>query len=343
MGLIRISSVKRRRSKIYYPFILLFVVILGGIAGFMMLEGYSFFDAAYMTVITISTVGFSEVEELSKPGRAFTMGLILTSFGTFAFAISEITRFVVDGELEQYLYHRRVLHKIAKMSDHTIVCGYGRNGRQAVRTLREYGEKVVLIESNPDRQPASDSDGAVLHIIGNATHDQVLLDAGVKRAKAMISTLPKDADNLFVTLSARVLNPKMKIISRASEENSDSKLRHAGVNNVIMPDKVGGAHMAQLVMKPDVVEFMDQLTGQASVKEHLEEIDSNELPEEYMEKTIADLNIRARFGANIIGFKGADGKYQFNPPANAKLARDTKLFVLGTSDQIKDMKLSLRA
>lgn len=343
MGLIGITSLRRRRSKIYYPFILLFVLILAGIAGYMTLEGYSFFDAAYMTIITISTVGFAELEELSRPGRAFTMGLILTSFGTFAFAISEITRFVVDGELEQYVYQRRVLHRIAKLKGHTIVCGYGRNGRQAVRTLRDYGESVVLIEADQERQPRIDSDEGILYIIGNATHDKVLLDAGIKDAKALISTLPKDADNLFVTLSARVLNPEMKIISRASEENSDSKLRHAGVNNVIMPDKVGGAHMAQLVMKPDVVEFMDLLTGQASAKVHLEEINTNDLPNEYFGKTISDLDVRAKFGANIIGFKTAGGSYLFNPPANAKLEKNTKLFVLGDRNQISEMKASLNA
>lgn len=341
MGLIKISSLKRRRSKVYYPFIVLFVLILAGIAGYMTLEDYSFFDAAYMTIITISTVGFAEVEVLSVKGKLFTMGLILTSFGTFAFAISEITRFVVDGELEEYLYQRRVLQKIAKLKGHTIVCGYGRNGRQAVKTLREYGQPVVLIELNEEREPDFSEDEGLLYILGNATHDKVLQDAGLQDANALISTLPKDADNLFVTLSARVLNPNIKIISRASEENSDSKLRHAGVDNVIMPDKVGGAHMAQLVMKPDVVEFMDLLTGQANAKVHLEEIDSNDLPDEYMDKAISDLDVRAKFGANIIGFKNSDGNYQFNPPADAKLEKDTKLFVLGNSDQIKNMKASL--
>jgi voltage-gated potassium channel len=248
---------------------------------------------------------------------------------------------VIDGELQQYLYQYRVVRNIAKLENHTIICGYGRNGRQAVKTLLDYNETVVVVEKNPEMIARIQDEEKFLYFEGDASLDKTLLDAGLKNAKALITTLPNDADNLFVTLSARVLNPKIKIISRASEENSDSKLRHAGVSNVIMPDKVGGAHMAQLVVKPDVVEFMDLLTGQAMTKVHLEEIDSNELPREFLDRTIASLDIRKRFGANIIGFKSNTGDYQFNPPADAILECNTKLFVLGDHEQIAEMKTFL--
>lgn len=312
-----------------------------GIGGYSLIEGYNLEDAIYMTVITIATVGFSEVQPLSSAGRMFTVGLILTSFGTFAYAISQITRYVIDGELEQYLYQYRVVRNISKLEGHTIICGYGRNGRQAVKTLLDHNETVVVVEKNPEMIARIKDEEKFLYFEGDASVDKTLLDAGLKSAKALITTLPNDADNLFVTLSARVLNPKIKIISRASEENSDSKLRHAGVSNVIMPDKVGGAHMAQLVVKPDVVEFMDILTGQAASKVHLEEIDSNDLPVEFIDQTIATLDIRKRFGANIIGFKNSGGNYQFNPPADAILEANTKLFVLGDHEQIAEMKASL--
>ncbi len=298
-------------------------------------------DAFYMTVITISTVGYGEVFELTSYGQIFTAFLIISSFGTFAYAISQITRYVIDGELEQYLYQYRVVRNIAKLNGHTIICGYGRNGRQAVKTLLDHNETVVVVEKNPEMIARIKDEDKFLYFEGDASLDKTLLDAGLKSAKALITTLPNDADNLFVTLSARVLNPKIKIISRASEENSDSKLRHAGVSNVIMPDKVGGAHMAQLVVKPDVVEFMDILTGQAASKVHLEEIDSNDLPEEFIGQSISALDIRRRFGANIIGFKSNAGQYQFNPPADAILEANTKLFVLGDHEQIAEMKASL--
>lgn len=341
LGLIGLTPLARRGSKVYYPFILLAILFIGGTVGFMVIENYTIAEAAYMTVITISTVGFGEVQELSGKGRLFTIGLILTSFGTFAFAISSLTRYVVDGELEHYLYQKRVVRNISKLRNHTIICGYGRNGRQAVRTLLDHGQTVVVVEKNPDRIAKIKQADQFLYFEGDATLDRVLLDAGLDRASALITTLPNDADNLFVTLSAKVLSPKIKVISRASEENSDAKLRHAGVTNVIMPDKVGGAHMAQLVVKPDIVEFMDQLTGQALNKVHLEEICTDDLPDEFIGKTIADLDVRKRYGANIIGFKNADNKYEFNPPALSKLEPNTKLFVLGNLDQIQSMKATL--
>lgn len=312
-----------------------------GIGGNMFIEGYNLEDAIYMTVITISTVVYNEVQTLSSGGRMFTVGLILTSFGTFAYAISQITRYVIDGELQQYLYQYRVVRDIAKLENHTIICGYGRNGRQAVKTLLDYNETVVVVEKNPEMIARIQDEEKFLYFEGDASLDKTLLDAGLKNAKALITTLPDDADNLFVTLSARVLNPEIKIISRASEENSDSKLRHAGVSNVIMSDKVGGANMAQLVVKPDVVEFMDLLTGQAMTKVHLEEIDSNDLPCEFLDQTIASLDIRKRFRANIIGFKSSACEYQFNSPAAAILESNTKLFVLGDHEQIAEMKASL--
>jgi voltage-gated potassium channel len=327
LGLIGFNAARRRSNTIYYPFILLASIFVIGIGGYSFIEGYSFEEAVYMTVITISTVGFSEVQPLSSAGRMFTVGLILTSFGTFAYAISQITRYVVDGELEQYLYQYRVVRNISKLEGHTIICGYGRNGRQAVKTLLDHNETVVVVEKNPEMIAKIKDEESFLYFEGDASVDKTLIDAGLKTAKALITTLPNDADNLFVTLSARVLNPKIKIISRASEENSDSKLRHAGVSNVIMPDKVGGAHMAQLVVKPDVVEFMDILTGQATSKVHLEEINSNNLPKEFLGKSISSLDIRKRFGANIIGFKSSAGNYEFNPSADAKLEANIKLFV----------------
>ncbi|MFM1875520.1 MAG: hypothetical protein RL266_1257 [Bacteroidota bacterium] len=304
----------------------------------MLVEDYDFFEAVYMTVITVTTVGFNEVKPLSFHGRIFTVFLILSSFGTFAYTITEITKYVIDGEFRRLLLHIRVDRSINKLKNHTILCGYGRNGKQAYQTLIENGVECVIVEK--DKQIIADlmENDRILYVEGDATHDEVLMRAGITEARALITALPNDADNLFVVLTARVNNPHIKIISRASEDNSDTKLRHAGVNNVIMPDRVGGAHMAQLVVKPDVVEFIDMLTGQSSVQTHIEEIQCNALPDTYIGKSIKDLNIRKRWGANIIGFKTETGEYVFNPSPDTEIQKGSKLFVLGTSTEIRNMK-----
>lgn len=304
----------------------------------MFFEGFDFWEAVYMTVITVTTVGFNEVKPLSFEGRIFTIFLILGSFGTFAYTITEVTKYVVDGEFRRLLLHIRVDRSINKLKNHTIVCGYGRNGRQAYQTLIENGVSCVVVEKDKEILAELTENSKVLYVEGDATHDDILIRAGIKDARALISALPNDADNLFVVLTARVNNAKIKIISRASEDNSDTKLRHAGVDNVIMPDKVGGAHMAQLVVKPDVVEFIDMLTGQSAVDTHIEEIQCKTLPESYIGKSIMELNVRKNWGANIVGFKTAKGEYVFNPSPETQIQPDAKLFVLGTSQQITDMK-----
>lgn len=309
-----------------------------GVAGFMVIEEYGFWEAVYMTVITISTVGFNEVKPLTFEGRIFTVILIMSSFGTFAYTITELTKYVIDGEFRRLLLHYRVDRTINKLKGHTIICGYGRNGKQAYHTLMDNNVECVVVEKERTLVTELMDSDKVLYVEGDATHDEVLIRAGIKEAEALITTLPNDADNLFVVLTARVNNPNIKIISRASEDNSDTKLRHAGVDNVIMPDKVGGAHMAQLVVKPDVVEFIDLLTGQASVDTHIEEIKCKDLPESYIGKSIMDLNVRKNWGANIVGFKKEDGNYVFNPSPGTQIQKGSKLFVLGTSAEISNMK-----
>ena len=311
---------------------------MAGIAGFMVIEDFDFWEAVYMTVITVTTVGFNEVKPLSFEGRLFTIGLIMSSFGTFAYTITELTKYVIDGEFRRLLLHYRVDRTINKLKGHTIICGYGRNGKQAYNTLLDNGVQCVVVEKERSLVTELMESDKVLYVEGDATHDEVLIRAGIKEAAALITTLPNDADNLFVVLTARVNSPKIKIISRASEDNSDTKLRHAGVDNVIMPDKVGGAHMAQLVVKPDVVEFIDLLTGQSAVDTHIEEIQCSTLPESYIGQSIMELNVRKNWGANIVGFKTSQGEYVFNPSPDTKIQLSSKLFVLGTSKQITDMK-----
>jgi voltage-gated potassium channel len=328
----------RRFKKIYYSAGLILLTVLVGIAGYMVIEHYRFFDAFYMTIITVGTVGFQEVHPLSDPGRLFTALLIVMSFGTFANAIITISRTLVDGEFNKYFKDLRLNSTIGKLQGHVIICGYGRNGKQAAHVLKNHKQSFVVIEA---KQPVIDESSdrfQDLIVVGDATQDEVLLRAGILNAKAMISTLPVDADNVFIVLSARALNPNLTIISRASDDNSDKKLKTAGANNVIMPDRIGGAHMASLVMKPDVIEFLDYITGQGGDNIKLEQITFDNLSSAYKNKTIRDLEIRNKSGANIVGFKTAQGEYIVNPSPDTVMIHDAKLFVLGTAEQINKLK-----
>lgn len=328
----------RHFSQLFVSLGLIILIICIGIVGFILIENYNFFDAFYMTIITVATVGFQEVRPLSEAGRGFTIFLIITSFGTFAYAVSSISKYVIDGELNQYFKNYKVSAAIDKLENHVIICGFGRNGKQAAHVLKKHNTRFVVIEQKKDVVSVINHKYSDLILEGDSTQDEVLLKAGILRAKALITTLPIDADNLFIVLSARTLNPKLTIISRASEDNSDKKLKLAGADNVIMPDKIGGAHMASLVMKPDVMEFVDFITGQGGDNIRLEEITFANLSQEFQNKTIRELEIRNRSGANIIGFKTGNGDYVINPSADTKIIPDAKLFVLGTSEQILKLK-----
>lgn len=309
-----------------------------GTIGYVLIDNYSWFNAFYMTIITVATVGYGEVEPLSNSGKIFTAFLILTSFGTFAYAVSSITKFVFDGEFNDFYKNRKLNASIDKLTDHIIICGYGRNGRQAAQVLKKHNQRFVVIENDQKLISTLNHKHSDLVVSGDGTQDEVLMKAGIMRAKALITTLPVDADNVFIVLTARNLNNKLTIISRASEDNSDTKLKIAGANNVIMPDRVGGAHMASLVMKPDVMEFIDNITAEGGNNISLEEISFTNMPDALKDKTLKDLEIRNKSGANIIGFKTATGEYIVNPSADTRIIANSKLFVLGTPEQIKVLK-----
>ena len=210
-------------KKIYIAGGLIVFMMLSGIAGYMWLEHYSLLDSIFMTVITIATVGYREVQELDAAGKIFTSILIVFSIGAFAYAISVITRYVLEGEFQMYFKHYRVNKEIQKLRNHVIVCGYGRNGRQACDQLRSQNEPFVAIELRHDNIELMRDEGDILFVEGDATHDEVLLEAGIQNAKALITALPNDAANVFVVLTARGISPNMKIISRASDESSEMK------------------------------------------------------------------------------------------------------------------------
>jgi len=323
-------------SRIYLAIFFLVFIFFVGILGFHWIEGYQFVDAFYMTVITVSTVGLSMGEPLSQEGRLFTSFLIIFSISLYAYAISILTSYFIDGELKLFLKKYKVEKQINKLSGHTIICGYGRNGKEAVRKLQAHKKKFVVIESNPLRVAKLKETG-LLFVEGDATFDTVIQKANIKHAQALITTLPNDADNVFIVLSAREQNSDLTIISRASEQKSDSKLKKAGADNVIMPDKVGGSHMASLVITPDVVEFLDNISVEGTGDINLEEITVSDFPEHTSVKTLRDIEAHYKTGCTVIGFKTNNGDYIVNPGADTLLESNSKLFVLGNPEQISNL------
>jgi voltage-gated potassium channel len=320
----------------YFTLLLLLAVMVIGSVGYRLL-GFTLPEAIYQTIITIATVGFEEVHPLDNRGMWFTSVLVIFSFGIFAYAVTTFTRFIVEGVFRNTFKDTKVKRKIDRMSNHVVICGYGRNGKQAALELSQHDVPIVVIEQKPEIVQAMRETPGMLYVEGDAADEEVLQNAGIRSARAMITTLPVDADNLFVVLTAKELNPGLTIISRASQDHSDLKLKRAGATNVIMPDKIGGQRMAKLVAQPDIVEFLEIILLQRSDSVILEEISCEHLAECYIGKSILELDIRNTSGANIIGMKRADLSYLINPLPETTLKSTDKLFALGTKKQIQQL------
>ena len=295
-----------------------------------------------MTTISITTAGFNEVRPLSNEGRLFTVFLLLTSWATFAWVITRITQFVVTGEINQYFKTRKNMKAVTELNHHVILCGFGRNGQQAARTLKNHNMDFVVIEKERESlEKALPFFPELVYLIGDGTDDDLLKKAGIEKAIALITALPVDAHNVFIVLSARGLNQKLQIISRASEESSYPKLRKAGADNVIMPDKIGGSHMATLVSKPDVIEFMDFLSSEDGESVNMESVPYDLLPPAIKDKPLKVVMEWNKTGVNCLGIKNREGKFIINPPDETLVTEGCKVIVFGTRSQIAEMKNNL--
>lgn len=320
----------------YFTGISLVIVIIIGTVGYYLL-GFTPSEAIYQTIITMATVGFEEVHQLDNRGMWFTSVLVVVSIGIFFYAVTSFTRYIVEGVFLNTYKDNKVKRKIERISDHVVICGYGRNGKQAALELSEHNVKVVIVEAEAEIVQQLRESPGMLYVEGDATDEDVLKQAHLDKARALITTLPEDADNLFVVLTAKELNPDLKIISRASVDNADVKLKRAGATNVIMPDKVGGQSMAKLVAQPDVVEFIDLMLLQSMDSVVLEEISCSNLASCFEGKSLLELDIRNTSGANIIGMKRKDMSYVINPVPQTTLNPSDKLFALGTRAQISQL------
>jgi len=315
--------------------VLILGVILMGTLGYRYVSDYSWIDALYMTVITISTVGFMEVRPLGAEAKIFTIILITCSVFILGYALSVISEYILSKNTLQLLKKKKVKTKIQQLEGHVIVCGYGRNGMQAVDRLKAYNRDFIVIERDEEIIRKHEKD--FLFVEGDATEDDILFEAGVDKASFLIVALPEDADNLFIAITARQLNPDIFIISRASQAGTQKKLLLAGANKVIMPDKIGGDHMASLVVLPDLITFMDKLSVEGENTTNLEEVAIEDFVGELNTHTLRDLDLRKKTGCTIIGYIDPNGDYIINPEADLPLQPKGKVIVLGRPEQINKL------
>ena len=315
------------------PGIILLVIFVVGITGYSMIEGWSVFDSFYMLVITLSTVGFKEVRELSLAGRVLTMGIIFTGVGTAIYAAGQVIELIVEGQIIGYRRRRRMERKIKEIKGHYIICGFGRVGHQVAGEFESSKIPYVVIDSKQETAEELESKG-IPYIIGDMTLDDKLEEAGLKRAKGLIACADSDVSNVFVTLSARALNPELYIVARASQKDTQEKLKTAGANRVISPYFISGRRMAALATRPVTSDFLDIIMHGEHLEFSLREI---EIPDRspLLNKSLAEAEIRQKSGATVLAIRKADGGFNLQPLAVSRIEKGDVLIVVGTSEQLE--------
>jgi len=313
----------------------LFALILSGTLGYAWLEGWDFVEGLYMTVITVGTVGYSEVRPLSTGGRLYTMLLILLSTGVMVYASAALTALFLEGELFGLLKRNRMNKLIATLSGHYIVCGDSRIGQHILEELGRTEQPFVVIEKDPDKVAALRARD-ILAVTGDATADATLLEAGVDRAKGLATTLNTDADNLFVVLTARRLNPNLRIIAKALDEATRDKLQQVGADGVVLPQSIGGMRMVSELLRPNVVSFLDTMLRNKDQTIRVEEIRIRD-GSAAIGETLARCGATSTAGASLIALRRADEPYRFTPNPDTELVADDLLIMLGDAQVIREL------
>ncbi|RJR17366.1 MAG: potassium channel protein [Nitrospiraceae bacterium] len=317
------------------PVLAIVGVIVFGVAGYIVIERWDFFDSLYMTIITLTTVGYHEVHELSQPGRAFSMVLMLSGVGTMFYTFGVGAKVLLEGELRDLLGRKKLTKKIENLKDHYIICGYGRMGNIICREMLHNKAPFVLIEKTPGILATIDAD--ILSLQGDATQDSILIQAGIERAKGLISVLSSDSENLYVVLSARGLNPKLKIVARASEEGAESKLIRAGADSVVSPYYIGGLRIAHSLLKPAVVDFIEFATKSGNIELQMEEIRVKE-SSDIIDRSLDECGIRKEMGIIIVAIKRDTGTMEFNPKSTSVIRKGDTLVAMGETKQLKALE-----
>ena len=312
-------------------FLALGLVVVAGTIGYLLL-GLSLLDALYQTVTTVSTVGFREVGESTGAWKVFTMALILVGAGTVLYTLTVTLETLIEGRLTDHLRSRRMTREIEQMSDHVVVCGWGRIGRKAAADLAAAGRTVVVIDRDERVRESS-----LPFLVGDATDDAVLAAAGLDRASTLIAALTSDSDNVYLTLTARSTRPDLFIIARARVESAEARLVQAGADRVVNPQAIGGSRVAALTLQPHVVEFLDVVMHDGSIEFRLEEV---HLPVDspLVGRSIREANIRDETGAMVMGLRELDGTFLANPGPEIVLSAGQVLIGIGTPSQLTSLK-----
>lgn len=311
-------------------------VVAAGVLGYRLLEGYTWLEALYMTAITLSTVGFQEVRPLTQIGRLFTIALLTAGLGVVLYTAVAIAEQVVAGEFQRVLGRRRMEKRIAALREHYLVCGFGRIGRVICRELASKPMPFVVVDHDAEAIRRAEDDGYLV-LQGDATDETTLLSAGVQRARGLFAALPTDAANVFVTLTAKELNPALFVIARAESERSERTLRHAGADKVISPYAMGGHRMAQAALRPAVVEFIDLATHHQNLELQLEEI--GVAPQSACDGvSLGEAGLCEQFGVIVVAIKRASGKMVFNPVPQETLEAGDRLVVLGEAPRLRQVE-----
>lgn len=314
-------------NRIFLGISLALIVIIGGTIGYMGIEGWSFVDSLYMTIISVTTVGYGEVRPLTQTGRVFTIALLFVGVGSIFYILGTLAELVVEGKLRKMMGRRSLQRHIRSLKEHYIVCGYGRIGSQVTQMLLESGVQVVVVDSHQEVTQRLESEG-IYYILGSATEDEVLLSAGIERAAGLVATVSSDADNVYIVLSARGIRPDLFIIGRATEAGGERKLKRAGADKVVSPYFIGARRMAQMVLRPSVADFIDLTFHSSEVALQMEELYVGPRAE-IAEKSLIESNIRQTLDIIVMAIKRPDGQMLFNPPANTVVNVGDTLIALG--------------
>ena len=307
-----------------------------GTVGYMAIEKWSPFDALYMTVITLATVGFKEVHDLSATGKLFTILLIIFGAGIIAYAVGSLIQLMVEGQLRNLLGRKKLEKQISKLQGHYIICGYGRIGTLICREFAARPIPFVVVEKDPDLCSKLSNEG-ILFVRGDATDDETLMEAGILQARGLITAVTSDTENVYITLTARGLNPDLYILARSGEEGSEKKLRRAGASKVISPYTIGATRMAQAVLRPSVVDFIEIATAGKNLELQLEEI--RVAPDsELVHQTLVDSGVRKEWGIIIVSIKKGSGQMLFNPAPATRIDAGDILITLGETQAIQKLE-----
>ncbi|MEO8026516.1 MAG: potassium channel protein [Bryobacteraceae bacterium] len=326
------EHIQRRLARIAIAVLITMTV---GTVGFVLVEGWDWFDAFYMTLSTITTVGYFEIHSLTRAGRIFNCFVIFFGVTTLFLAVGAVTQTVIELELSQYFSKRRTNNMIAKLKEHIIICGFGRVGRGAAHELQQAGVPFVIVDNDEDRVESAMKAG-MLAVVADATRDETLRDVGIAHAKGLIATLRSDADNLFVILSAKNLNPAAQLTARVAEEEAERKMRRAGADYTFAPYTMTGHRMAQALIRPHVHQFLDY-TQSIGLDVNIEQVRVAETSE-FARQSLAEMRVRKDLGIIVLAIRKSDGTMIFNPPAEANVQGGDFLIAMGDSTNLRKLE-----